>query len=235
MTTAAEVEQISLAMTTAAEIEPPFQLLLRLLDLPDGFFDAEVLRRLGPTDLASLAGTGHALAAAVAATALMTWAKHDRNLVNLPPRPHATYGHPAPRLCVREACSLAARDGHLEALTWLHSTGCPWDSATCYFAAEGGHLAMLKWLHNTGCPWDSKTCRAAAVGGHFEVLKWLHNQGCPWDASTCSAAAKDGNSEMLTWLHSTGCPLAAETRDAAAAGGHLEVEVAAQPRVPGRG
>jgi hypothetical protein len=26
---------------TAAEVEPPFQLLLRLLDLPDGFFEAE--------------------------------------------------------------------------------------------------------------------------------------------------------------------------------------------------
>jgi len=28
-------------MTTAAEGDPPFSLLLRLLDLPDGFFKAE--------------------------------------------------------------------------------------------------------------------------------------------------------------------------------------------------
>jgi len=35
------VPYISLDMTTAAEGAPLFQLLLRLLDLPDGFFEAE--------------------------------------------------------------------------------------------------------------------------------------------------------------------------------------------------
>ena len=112
----------------------------------------EVLRQLGPRDLASLAGAGRGYAAVVAATALMTWAKYEKNL---PPRRYSILGHRTPRLCLRGACSLAARGGHLEVLKWLHSTGCPLDYATCYAAAEGGHLAVLQWLHSQGCPWGS--------------------------------------------------------------------------------
>ena len=68
---------------------------------------AEVLARLGPRDLASLAGAGRGCAAAVAATALMKWAKVEKNL-----RPRrsivATYPAHAPLLCLREACSLGS-------------------------------------------------------------------------------------------------------------------------------
>jgi hypothetical protein len=140
-------------MTTAAEGNPPFPMLLRLLELPDGFFEVEVLGRLGPRALASLAGAGRGCAAAVAATALMQWAKDEKNL----PAPRRyTFANPVPRLCLREACSLAARGGHLEVMKWLHSTGCPWNAATCADeAAMGGHMAMLQWLHNTGWTWDS--------------------------------------------------------------------------------
>jgi hypothetical protein len=84
-----------------------------------------VLARLGPTDLASLAGAGHGCAAAVASTALMKWAKREKHL---PPQ-RSTFGYPAPRLCLREACSLAARGGNLEVLKWLHNTGCPWNTS----------------------------------------------------------------------------------------------------------
>jgi hypothetical protein len=107
----------------------------------------------------------------------MTWAKDEQSLN---PRPHSIFNHPAPRLCLRDACSLAALGRHLEVLKWLHSAGCPWGVHTCHAAAESGHLEVLKWLHNTGCPWDSSTCSAAARGGHLELLQWLHNQGCPW-------------------------------------------------------
>jgi hypothetical protein len=224
-----------------------FELFDRLLEQPDIL--QEVLRRLGAPDLASLAGAARGCAAAVAATALMKWAKDEKNL---PPR-RSTYYDPAPRLCWREACSLAARGGHLEVVKWLDSTGCPRDDATglaaaagghlevlkwlhsvggggartsswtCAVAAEGGHLEVLKWLHTTGYPCDSMTCYAAALGGRLEVLKWLHSAGCPWDSVTCYAAAWGGHLEMLKWLHSTGCPRNSETCYTAAFRGHLEV------------
>ena len=211
---------IPLAMTTAAEGDHPVSLLLRLLDLPDGFAEKEVLRRLGPRALASLAGTGHRCAAAVALTALMRWAKDEKSL----PLRRGTFAYCAPRLCLREACSLAARGGHLEVLEWLHSTECPCDSATCCAAAAGGHLEVLRWLHGTGCRWDStSTCEAAAAGGHLATLKWLHNTGCPWDEDTCYAAARGGYLEALKWLHNTGCPWNSHTCRAAAARGDLDV------------
>ena len=70
----------SLAKTTATEDgDLPFSVLLRLLELPD-LLQEEVLKRLGPADLASLAGAGRACAAAVAATTLMKWAKAEKTV-----------------------------------------------------------------------------------------------------------------------------------------------------------
>ena len=199
--------QISVAMTTLAD-EPaeredaPFSLLLRLLELPDGFFETEVLRRLGPRALASLAGAGRGFAAAVAVTALMQWARDEKKLL----RPRRSALWPDLRLCWREACSLAALGGRLEVLKRLRSTGCPCDSVTCRAAAEGGHLEALKWLHNTGCPWDSVSCYAAAAAGRLEVLKWLHSAGCPWDRWTCVGAARGGHLVVLKWAREHGYP-----------------------------
>ena len=103
-------------MTAAAQGDsPPSALLGPLVEFLPDLFRKEVLRRLGPTDLASLAGVGRGFAAAVAATALMQWAKHvvKRKLIRLQP------------LCWKEACEHAAGDGNMEVLEWLHSTGCP--------------------------------------------------------------------------------------------------------------
>jgi hypothetical protein len=107
--------RILLAMTTAAEDDPPFPLLLRLLELPDGFFEKEVLTRLGARDLAWLARVRRGCAAAVAATALMQWAKSEKDL---PPRPE-TLLNPVPLLCWGMACQLATRSGSLAGRCWL--------------------------------------------------------------------------------------------------------------------
>ena len=209
-------------MTTAAEGDPPFQLLLRLLELPDGFFQAEVLRRLGPAALASLAGAGQAWAEAVAATALMTWANHEKRF---PTRCFSMFDYPATQLCLREACSLAARGGHLEVLKWLHNTGCPCDTYTCRAAASGGYLEVLNWLHNQGCPWDEwNVCHAAAAGGNLEVLTWLHNSGCAWGSATCTGAACGGHLTTLQWAREHHCAWnKAQVRDHAARGRHVDM------------
>jgi hypothetical protein len=216
MATAAEGE------TTMAEGDPPVSLLLRLLELPAGFFEKEVLQRLGPADLASVAGVGRAYAAAVASAALMRWAKDEKTLL---PRPSMfdVVSRPAPLLCLREACSLAAFGGHLKVLKWLLNTGCPRDAWTCVAAARGGHLEVLKWLHITGCPWNTVMCGAAATGGHLEVLKWLHNTGCPWGLGTTGQAARGGHLAVLKWLHHNGCPWDNLTCKFAASEGYLEM------------
>ena len=103
-------------MTTAAPDDPPPSVLLApLLEYLPDLFRKEVLRRLGPTDLASLAGAGRGFAAAVAATALMQWAKHAKlEAFCLDP------------LCLTSACEHAAGGGNLEVLEWLTTPAAPW-------------------------------------------------------------------------------------------------------------
>jgi hypothetical protein len=121
------------------------------------------------------------------------------------------------------ACIAAAGKGQLDALTWLHSRGCPWDSYTFRFAAYGGHLEVLRYAHEHGCPWDNATCDDAAQGGHLEVLRYAHEHGCPWDSNTCWRAALEGHLEVLRYAHEHGCPWDSFTCYYAAYGGHLEV------------
>jgi hypothetical protein len=65
-------------MTTAALGDPPPSHGPLLGSLPAHLLQQEVLRRLGPRALASLAGAGRGCAAAVAATALMQWAARSK-------------------------------------------------------------------------------------------------------------------------------------------------------------
>ena len=173
-----------------------------------------MLKRLGPRALASLAGTGRGCAAVVAATALMQWAKRWRMTA---PGYHG-------RLCVRRACSYAARCGNREVLEWLHNTSCPWDVSTCWMAAMGGYLEVLRWLRERGCPWDTATCAQAAGHGHLRVLRWAREHQFPWNwATPANPAALGGHLEVLQWTREQDYPWDSATCGGAAHGGHLEV------------
>ena len=207
-------------MTNAMQDGPPSSLPLGPLlgNLPAHLFQQEVLRRLAPTDLASLAGAGRGCAAAVAATALMTWAKRAK----MTPTP-GHLGLNLPPLRLKTAYSYAAGGGNLEVLEWLHNTGCPWvDEITCA-AATGGHLKVLKWLHNHGCPWDRWTCAYAAGSGHLRMLQWARQHNCPWTWATPAFAAEGGHLAVLQWAREHGCPWDYYTCMLAAEAGQLEV------------
>ena len=206
-------------MTTAAQGEPPPVLPLGPLlgSLPSDLFQAEVLRRLGPMGIASLAGAGRGCAAAVAATVLMQWAKRAKMT------PPVRLEYHLPPLCLKQACSYAARGGNQAALEWLHNTACPWDAVTTCAAAGGGHLEVVKWLHGHGCPWHAGTCAFAAMGGHLRVLQWAREHHCPWNSYTCQYAARAGHLEVLQWALEHGCPWDNVTCIDAAIIGQLEV------------
>ena len=206
-------------MMTEAQNDPPPALPLGpvLGTLPAHLFQQEVLRRLGPTDLASLAGAGCGCAAAVAATTLMLWAKHAKL------HPPAHLGQYLPPLYVKVACSHAARGGNRVVLEWLHSTGCPWDAKTCAVAAGGGHLEVLQWAREHGCPWDTLATACAARAGHLRVLQWAREHHCPWDWWTPAYAAEGGHLEVLQWARAHGCPWDSATCMYAAFTGQLDV------------
>ena len=91
----------------------------------------------------------------------------------------------------------ACMGGHLEALKWLRSEGCPWHEKACTCAAAAGHLEVLKWLRSKGCRWNASACDHAAEGGHLEVLKWLRSEGCPWDKEACRVVGKPN---IVRWI-----------------------------------
>jgi len=148
-------------MTTAAQVDPPPAPLLLgpvLGALPAHLFHTEVLRRLGPRALASVAQASHGCSAAVAATALMQWAKRVKSTTA-----PGLLRYSLPPLCLREACAYAAGGGNREVLEWLHNTGCPWGDSSVAAAAGGGHLEVLQWLHKHGCPWDLNNTRCVLL------------------------------------------------------------------------
>ena len=108
---------------------------------------------------------------------------------------------------VTMATSLAARNNHLEALTWLTSNGCPVsDIQAMKWAAGGGHVRILAFLKGRNYFWDSIVCAQAALGGKLETLQWLRANGCPWGEKTCDFAAFKGHLKILEWARENGCP-----------------------------
>lgn len=115
-----------------------------------------------------------------------------------------------------KACAIAAANGHLECLQFIHLQGCPWNNCTsqcprgdmsCHWAALGGHLNCLEFLHTKGYWWDENTCSSAAGGGHLNCLKFAHSNGCPWDATTVTNAWERGQLECLKYAVENRCPL----------------------------
>jgi len=103
-----------------------------------------------------------------------------------------------------DACAAAAKNGQLDALTWLRSRGCPWNCSTCTNAASEGHLEVLRYAHEHGCPWDCQTCLFSAIGGHLELLRYALEHGCPVslrDLEYCRARALAfGHAEVVEYL-----------------------------------
>ena len=76
-----------------------------------------------------------------------------------------------------------------------------WDGTTCRIAAENGQLDILKYLHENGCPWDEDAILAAAKNGWFECLMYLHKEKCEVvDSSVwCEDIVRNGNLGILEY------------------------------------
>ena len=132
-----------------------------------------------------------------------------------------------PWLGPENAMFLAAMQGHLHIVKWLHENrkeDCTVKAID--WAAKNGHLEVVKWLHHNrreGCTEDAMDW--AAEYGHLEVVQWLHEnrtEGCTEYAM--DLAAEHGHLHIVKWLHENrteGCT--PDAMDWAAGNGHLEV------------
>ncbi|GMF10268.1 unnamed protein product [Phytophthora lilii] len=130
-------------------------------------------------------------------------------------------------VCSTQAMDMAASNGHLEVVKWLHhhhTDGCTTQALDS--AARNGHLHVVQWLHGNRTEGGTTAAMdGAATAGHLDVLKWLHDhrhEGCT--TSAMNGAARENRLNILQWLHvkrSQGCTQ--EVLDEAATGGNLAV------------
>ena len=142
---------------------------------------------------------------------------------------------------------LAAWNGHLEVVQFLHTAGCDLDKAdndgwtAGILAAWSGHLEVVQFLHRAGCDLDKANNDGwtagilAAQNGHVEVVQFLQTAGCDFgkadnDGYTAGIlAAQNGHLEVVKFLHRAGCDFDKANKDGWTAGipaaqnGHLEV------------
>ncbi|GLC38581.1 hypothetical protein PLESTB_001741700 [Pleodorina starrii] len=105
--------------------------------------------------------------------------------------------------------------GNLAALRFLveqlgvRPTG---DQLPVTVAARQGHLPVLQYLHASGLPVDTRSvAQEAARAGHLPLVAWaVEDLGvAPADGadSLLDCAAESGNLELMTWLHARGWAL----------------------------
>ena len=72
-----------------------------------------------------------------------------------------------------DICSSAAEHGNLQALQYLRSLGCAWDTSLLDSAAEHGHLHIIQWARENGCDFDLLKCKEFAKR-HPRILEYLN-------------------------------------------------------------
>lgn len=130
-------------------------------------------------------------------------------------------------MCFSEsAMDLAAANGHLNVVRYLHDSGYGCSDVAMDDAATNGHLEIVKFLHDNrteGC--TTAAMDGAAKNGRLDVIEWLHEhrrEGCTDFAM--NLAAENNHRHVVQWLHENrteGCTDWALT--GAATGGHLEM------------
>lgn len=54
-----------------------------------------------------------------------------------------------------------------------------------YLAAVNGDLKCLRYLHEKGYAWDKTTCLIAVYRNNFECFEYARKNGCDWDEKRC--------------------------------------------------
>ena len=110
------------------------------------------------------------------------------------------------------ACELAAREGHMDCLVYLHSQKQPLGPNISVEAVRGGDLQssyletrILEYVRNHGGTITQAAFLEAVKLGNLPNLKYLVQQNCVCDAPTAfKAACKYGQLVSLQFLHENG-------------------------------
>ncbi|KAF0689310.1 Aste57867_19227 [Aphanomyces stellatus] len=121
--------------------------------------------------------------------------------------------------------NLAAANGHVHILHFLHSIRCmpthevngviaPSTHNPKIVASASGHLAVVDWLHRNNLKFDAMASTtplaksyagqwtSSAANGHLHVLTWLYDymMEAPCTTFAMDEAAQNGHLDVLQWL-----------------------------------
>ncbi|GLC46497.1 hypothetical protein PLESTB_000332900 [Pleodorina starrii] len=106
---------------------------------------------------------------------------------------------------------VAARQGHLAVLQYLHNRGLPVNTrSVAEEAARAGHLPLVVWavegLGVAPAVGAASLLDCAAASGSLELMAWLHVRGWALGPRAIPNGAESGCEEALEWLVERGCP-----------------------------
>lgn len=82
----------------------------------------------------------------------------------------------------------------------------PWTFGTAAIAAKNGNIDCLKYLHEQGCPLTAHSTTNAAEQGHLDCLIYLHENNCKWTSSAYKGAVKKNRTSCISYLVDNECP-----------------------------
>ncbi len=97
--------------------------------------------------------------------------------------------------------NLAARNGHMEVVKWLHNNGKSYSTRAMDLASRYGHLDVVKWLHYNGKRCTTNAMDWAAENGHLDVVKWLHNNRKRCTNDAMDWADENGHLDVVKFLY----------------------------------
>jgi len=99
----------------------------------------------------------------------------------------------------REVSMRAIKYDNLPAVEYLHAHGCPFDTEHTALAAS--NPSILTFLHTSGVPWDESTAIAAARMGSLQCLRYAITNNCPIPEDICKYT---NHPELVGFLLSIG-------------------------------
>ncbi len=83
-------------------------------------------------------------------------------------------------------------------MRFLRAQGCDLPPNAASLAALQGNIEILAFVHQNGSDL-SDCCKAAATTGSLPCLRYAHEHGCPWDEETVKAAISARSWKCLTY------------------------------------
>lgn len=121
---------------------------------------------------------------------------------------------------VKDLFHLAAENGKLNCLKYLHKKNCTWTEEVIKLMINNGNIECLEYAYKNGCILGGDShCVIAVNSGHLEVVKFMQSIGIVFPYAVMHL---DMNFEMIKYFHKSGYDLTSSLFDGNVIKGNLE-------------